>query len=60
MSVIEFERFKTAKIMQFRENFRAQRRPHELLEAETELFERRLEAVRRIVQQPELRTDDLA
>lgn len=60
MSIVEFERFKIAKILQFRANYRAQLRPHELLEAETLEFERRLEAVREIVQQPQLEADNLA
>lgn len=60
MSVFEFEQFKIARIMQFRANHRAQRRPAETLESDTLEFERRLDAVRNIVQQPQLETDNLA
>lgn len=60
MSIVEFEQFKIAKLIQFRDQYRFAGKPRDQLEVETLAFEARLDAVRNIVQQPQLEVDNLA
>lgn len=52
MSNAVFESYKTATLLQFRANHRAQQRPVETLEDDTAELEARLEAVRVAMDEP--------